>query len=279
MLRRTGRLLGIELDIVDKRYPLVKRWTRPVDERMAMHPTLDEPIVAEFNKGTFLMCNERYPSIERLTDQYFPGLMPRTKDDFEALASKTESMTVEELMLESIGCWNATLLTREYSGQYYTGAKLATPMQWEVAGIQDYLPKYYKAWRQTAMYFARRLFSFYDSEMIIASPKYKVGGVVPQIMHVNELHYRKFVILYPVCHNDFQVYPESGEERYALEPLDYLLYSHLNYYHVLMNMYAHPLPRPPIPECLQTPPPPSGTNTCSCKRASSTPLTLSPLRL
>eukprot|EP01061_Rhynchopus_euleeides_P017049 TRINITY_DN28410_c0_g1_i1.p1 TRINITY_DN28410_c0_g1~~TRINITY_DN28410_c0_g1_i1.p1 ORF type:complete len:397 (+),score=99.20 TRINITY_DN28410_c0_g1_i1:88-1278(+) len=221
----------------DHRYPLITKWQKPVDERVAQHPVIDETIVCEFAKGTFVMCNERYPSIERLADQYFPGFIPRTADEFKEVAEKDESMTVEELMLESIGCWNAALLVREYSTQFYSGAKLSTPMQWEVAGIQDYLPKYYKSWRTIVNYLGAKGYSFYDSEMVLASPKYKVGGIIPQLMHITELGFKRILILYPTCHNDFDVYPAAGETRYAMQPLDYLLYSHTNYYHVVLNMY------------------------------------------
>ena len=222
----------------DPRYPLIKKWQKPVDERIAMHPIIDEPITCEFTKGSFVMLNERYPSIERLADQYFPGFFARTAEEFQAKADEEPGMTVEELMLESIGCWNAQMLVREYSVVNYTGAKLSTPMEWEVAGIEEYLPKYYAAWRSIINYFMKRLFSFYDAELVMASPKYKVGGIVPQLMHVTELGYRKYVIVYPVCHNDFNIYPKIGEDRYAQQPLDYLLYSHMNYYHVVLNMYG-----------------------------------------
>eukprot|EP01064_Diplonema_japonicum_P001908 TRINITY_DN11260_c0_g1_i1.p1 TRINITY_DN11260_c0_g1~~TRINITY_DN11260_c0_g1_i1.p1 ORF type:complete len:411 (+),score=76.90 TRINITY_DN11260_c0_g1_i1:67-1299(+) len=236
MFKRNGKML-IDMSLVDKRYPLLKKWSSPVEERIAMHPRIDEPIVAEFSKGTFTMCNERYPSVERLADQYFPGFLPRTKEDYELLNEKTENMTTEELMLEQIGLWNITMLLREYSAAYYTGSKLSTPMQWEVAGIDHLLPKYYTAWRKVVTYFTRRVYSYYTGELIVASPKYKVGGVVPQIMHVTEIAYRKLVLIYPVCHNDFDVYPDVGETRYAEQPLDFLLYSHLNYYHVVLNIY------------------------------------------
>eukprot|EP01059_Diplonema_ambulator_P016341 TRINITY_DN2778_c0_g1_i2.p1 TRINITY_DN2778_c0_g1~~TRINITY_DN2778_c0_g1_i2.p1 ORF type:complete len:392 (+),score=79.61 TRINITY_DN2778_c0_g1_i2:509-1684(+) len=236
MLRRSG-VLYMEISMVDKRYPLIKRWTTPVEERISMHPRMEEPIVAEFAKGTFMMCNERYPSVERLADQYFPGFLPRTKEDYELLNVKHDEMTTEELMLEQIGLWNLTMLVREYSAGFYSGAKLSTPLHWEVAGLDDYLPKYYAAWRKVMTYFTKRLFSYYEGEVVIASPKYKVGGVIPQIMHVTEISHTKFVLVYPVCHNDFDVYPEIGETRYAQQPLDFLLYSHLNYYHVVLNIY------------------------------------------
>ncbi|KAJ9473336.1 hypothetical protein DIPPA_59510 [Diplonema papillatum] len=235
MIRRSRVLAALE--IVDQRYPLVKRWMRPVDERISMHPRLDEPIVAEFNKGTFLFCNERYPSVERLADQYFPGFLPRVKEDYDMIAARHNELTTEELMLEQIGLWNITMLVREYSGMLYSGAKLSTPLQWEVAGLDDVLPAYYSAWRKVVTYFLRRMWSHYTAEMVVASPKYKIGGVVPTLMHITELNFKRLCIVYPVCHNDFDVYPEVGEIRYAQAPLDFLLYSHLNYYHVVLNIY------------------------------------------
>eukprot|EP01062_Namystynia_karyoxenos_P060428 TRINITY_DN52008_c0_g1_i1.p1 TRINITY_DN52008_c0_g1~~TRINITY_DN52008_c0_g1_i1.p1 ORF type:complete len:437 (+),score=160.69 TRINITY_DN52008_c0_g1_i1:94-1311(+) len=221
----------------DPRYPLVKKWTTPVSERFSQHPYLDEPVITEYDKGTFCMYNERYPSVERVCDQFFPGLFPRTKEDFEELAAKDGNMTTEELMLEHIGLWNITMLLREYGSGHYTGAKLATPMEWEVAGIQDLLPEYYSAFRKMATNIMRFWYSFLYAELVVASPKYKIGGILPLAFHITEGGPRRFGLVYISCHPEFGIYPEVGEQRYAREPLDFLLYSQLNYYHVLLNMY------------------------------------------
>eukprot|EP01065_Artemidia_motanka_P015548 TRINITY_DN19316_c0_g1_i1.p1 TRINITY_DN19316_c0_g1~~TRINITY_DN19316_c0_g1_i1.p1 ORF type:complete len:339 (+),score=109.54 TRINITY_DN19316_c0_g1_i1:322-1338(+) len=183
------------------------------------------------------MCNERYPSAERVCDQFFPGLFPRTRQDFDALAEASPEMTTEELMLEQIGLWNITMLVREYGCALNTGAKLSTPLQWEVAGIQDLLPEYYRGYRKVATHLRDTWYSYYQGEMIVASPKYKMGGVIPQVMHLTEGGSRRFLITYLSCHPEFNVYPSIGERRYARDPLDFLLFSQLNYYHVLLNMY------------------------------------------
>eukprot|EP01060_Flectonema_neradi_P027498 TRINITY_DN37102_c0_g1_i1.p1 TRINITY_DN37102_c0_g1~~TRINITY_DN37102_c0_g1_i1.p1 ORF type:complete len:411 (+),score=67.24 TRINITY_DN37102_c0_g1_i1:56-1234(+) len=235
MRRSTPRLLAITVN--DSRFPLIKKWRAPVQEKIHQHPRLDEPIVAEFNKGTFLFCNERYPSIERVVDQYFPGFLPRTREDYDLEAEKNPYFSVEELMLENIGLWNVTMLLREYWAMNYTGAKLSSPLEWEVAGLHEYLPKYYKSLRKIYSFFFRNFYSLLECETVMASPKYKIGGIVPSMMHLTEMQGRKIVIFYPVCHNDFSNYPAVGEQRYAQQPLDYLLYSHLNYYHVMLNMY------------------------------------------
>ena len=236
MMRRNIPNLG-SLSIADRRYPLIKKWRSPVKERIHQHPRVDEPIVAEFNKGTFLFCNERYPSIERLVDQYFPGFLPRTREDYDLAAEKNPYFSVEELMLENIGCWNITMLLREYWAMHFTGAKLSSPLEWEVAGLDELLPKYYASVRKVHTFFFKNFYSLLDCEVVMASPKYKVGGITPALMHITELSGRRIVIVYPVCHNDFSSFPDVGEHRYAEQPLDYLLYSHLNYYHVLLNIY------------------------------------------